>query len=318
MVASAEKLFGFLSEILELAKLEAGDIPLEHNAFDIRDVVTDAIHFIESDATNKGLEVRTHYADNIPNQLYGDRLRVKRILLNLLSNAVKFTPEGHISISVHLGESSPSSTKLYITVEDTGIGILENKYNIIFGRFNRLDSAESSPYNGVGLGLAIVKKLLNDIDGDITVSSQFGVGSTFTCNIPFQMQKPAIEKEPDNKKPKKILIVEDDPVMQEVLRTLIADEFHYHVDITSNAEEALLLAKNGYHAILTDIGLPGKDGVALILELKREQHLKTPIIVITANASKKNRERCLEAGISIILEKPIAEEKLKEVLESVL
>lgn len=209
---SGNHLLSLVSDMLDFAKLEAGQLAIAAEPFNIRKVMTDIVSHLSKQCEQKNLDLILDYCDNIPRQVIGDINRLRQIILNLVTNAMKFTLSGHILVAVELLRKSDDSVVLQFIIEDTGIGIPEDKIDTIFNRYTQIrnQSAETR-LKGSGLGLAIVKQLVDKMGGTIGVNSQEGHGATFWINLPFTLQSHQIEMVMwNNRFPNlKILVVDD-------------------------------------------------------------------------------------------------------------
>lgn len=183
---SAQELLNYLNEIVEYIELEDSTISILYKPFDIRKVVDEIITIMLPMVKYKFIKIESQIADEIPQEVIGDRYRVHRILLNLVGNAVKFTKEGGVIVGIDVAKKEGHNMILKIWVKDTGIGISEDKYNVVFERFNRLTASYSGIYKGTGLGLWAVKRLMDELGGQVFVESQLNKGSLFTSLIPFE------------------------------------------------------------------------------------------------------------------------------------
>ncbi len=189
IVESAHELLTYCNSIINYSQIAQGKLPLLSENFSIRSVI-DKVITIETPAAHmKGLLLQFECDENVPNTLTGDPRRLQQILLNLVSNAIKFTHQGHVSLNIQCVEQSQHVAYLSMTVQDTGIGIPADKHEMIFEKFNRVNPANSGCYSGTGLGLGIVKQFAEELGGNVTVTSELGKGSTFTCLIPFILTK---------------------------------------------------------------------------------------------------------------------------------
>lgn len=180
ILTSARRLLNLLSEILDVSYIEAG-MPIESNKFSVKDLFQQVEELMQTEIRRKGLEFKIQISENIPSILIGDKKRIDKILINLLSNAIKFTDAGIITFDVAAVQEQVDSVELKIVLKDMGIGIPQDKLEIIFDKFTRLTSSYRGVYKGTGLGLYIVKKFIEDLGGKIYVESEVGKGSTFTC-----------------------------------------------------------------------------------------------------------------------------------------
>ncbi|MDF2867352.1 MAG: arcB 2 [Gammaproteobacteria bacterium] len=184
ILQSTRRLIKLLNEILDTSYIEEG-MPLEFIEFNSRDLFNDLAELMQSELRRKNLELVLEYGENVPTKLMGDKKRLDKILINLLSNAVKFTEAGTITISVSVLENTNTAVNLKIAVKDMGIGIPQDKFEVIYDKFTRLTSSYRGVYLGSGLGLYIVKRFVNDLNGKLEVESELGKGSTFTCILPL-------------------------------------------------------------------------------------------------------------------------------------
>lgn len=184
---SSKRLVKLLDEIINLVNIETYGLPVQYVAFDIRAMLIDLNELIMAEAQVKNLELKIDVSPKLPALIIGDKLRTHRILLNLLGNAVKFTHIGGIYVTINIKEFVQQQIILTIEVRDTGIGIAQDKFEIIFNKFSRLTLSDSSPYSGTGLGLYIVNKFVQDMLGKISIESKVGEGTTFICELPFNL-----------------------------------------------------------------------------------------------------------------------------------
>lgn len=187
---SAESLLGLLNEILDISKIEANKIQLEHIPFNLKELTEEIIALIAVRAEEKGLAVLLNYHDTCPTRFVGDPLRIRQILVNLLSNAVKFTEKGFITVTINCQNDELAKPRIVeIQVQDTGIGIVEDKLNLVFEKFTQADATTSRKYGGSGLGLTICAALVDKMKGRIRVNSELGKGSTFLLSLPLMPEQ---------------------------------------------------------------------------------------------------------------------------------
>ena len=190
IIESSKRLLNFLNEVISLVKIESGKCPINAGKINLETIIKDVVGIMATQAYQKNLELKVCYSKKIPEFVVGDKLRMHRIILNLVGNAVKFTKEGHVVISTELVKQKHNLVVIKLIVEDTGIGIPENKFDYIFEDFSRISSSYQGVYKGAGLGLKIVKKFIEEIKGEVQVESELGNGSKFTCLIPFKLNFP--------------------------------------------------------------------------------------------------------------------------------
>ena len=251
-----------------------------------------------------------------------DELKLKQILINLLGNALKFTEIGKITIKVKMEKSNEVLKNLYFTIIDTGIGIPTEKQDEIFDSFTQADHSTTRKYGGTGLGLAICKRLVELLGGNITVSSRQGVGSQFSFFVKTQIASFATKinekHELDSKVPNidanlKILIVEDNEFNQQLFNQFFQDS-GVNPEIAYNGIEALeLCGKIEFDLIFMDMQMPIMDGLTATQQIRKgELNRYTPIIALTANVFKEDRDLCIEAGMDDFLAKPVTQKNLIE------
>ncbi len=322
---SSNTLLQIISDILDVSKIESGKLDIEPVIFNPYDSLISVGDLFQAKAIEKGVILKFKYNNTLPKKLYCDVLRIKQILSNLLSNAIKFTPKGSVVKCI----ISYNKDKLIIRVKDYGIGISKDKQKFVFDAFSQIKGT-TKEYGGTGLGLAICKELSHMLGGDLTLVSQEGKGSIFTLSLPVPISKTPKEVE-EVKEPTKedntnleghILIVEDYEANQMFL-SIILDNAGLTYDIANNGLEAIEKFKeNSYDLILMDENMPKMGGIAstkeirLIEEEKKIKH--TPVVSLTANALKGDRERFLEAGMDDYLTKPIEPINLLKIINNFL
>ncbi len=318
IASAADHLLQLLNDILDLSKIDADRLVLEKTRFRLGGVIAN----IESMVAEKLLTARLAWHRNIDEalaekELLGDPLRLQQVMLNLVSNAIKFTEHGRISLSVSTVETRASSILVKVSVADSGIGIPEEALARIFEPFEQADSSTTRRHGGTGLGLSICQRLVGLMGGHIEVASTPGVGSTFSftaeIDFPAQARHASIEGMAEDTPlavelhGKKILVVEDDPINQEVARDLLLDMHGLCVDTAGNGAEALLMAsRKQYDLILMDMQMPVMDGLTATQQLRDQaDYRRIPIVAMTANAFAEDRQLCLQAGMNDFIIKPV-------------
>jgi PAS domain S-box-containing protein len=323
---SGEALLAILNDILDFSKLEAGRVELEAADFDVSRVVRSTVALMESRAQLKGLELSVVLSPQAPRAVNGDPNRLRQILLNLVGNAVKFTAAGHVRVSVAPVADEP--TRLMFSVEDTGIGIDENARGRLFQDFAQADASVARRFGGTGLGLAICKRLAVLMGGEIGIDSRVGHGSRFWFIIPFRPAErddslPPCAPAPVNApmtlspdRPLDILLAEDNPVNQMVMRGFLEARGH-HVLVVENGLQAVEAVRGGvFDTVLMDMLMPVMDGVEATRFIRSlpAPAGDTTIIALTANAMAEDKEKCLAAGMDGFISKPVAQNALFESL----
>ena len=316
---SSENLLTIINDILDLSKIEAGKLELVQKDISLRACISDVVNNQILLAHNKGLEINTDIHSDVPDKLIGDPLRLKQIMFNLLGNAIKFTHKGEISISVNVRECYDDNVQITIGVTDTGIGISQDKLQMIFEAFIQVDGSNSRNFGGTGLGLSICRRLVELMGGNIWAESTEGVGSTFYVEIAFAVNK-AIQdyKVQSNKakeevaylngRPLRILVVDDVEINREITMQMLQAAGHTVVT-ADNGEEALQKSEHEiFDAILMDIQMPVMDGIAAtkaIRDRENDTGKHIPILALTAHALSEEREIILKQGFDSCISKPV-------------
>ncbi|MBM4349461.1 MAG: response regulator [Deltaproteobacteria bacterium] len=328
---SADNLLTIINDILDLSKIEAGKLTLELAPFDLGMIVKETVQLLSVKAGQKGLEITICHDPQIPHRFIGDSGRIRQVLTNLVGNAIKFTEKGHVMIDVELDEIKEDQVLLRLSVEDSGIGIPEDKLDFIFEKFTQADSSTTRRYEGTGLGLAISKQLVEIMGGTIGVKTSLGKGSTFWFTLPLTLDRqeapseisPSVQEEVRlmaagraELKETHILVVEDN-IMNRRLAVKLLEKLGCRVDVAADGIEAVSLTERfSYDLVLMDCQMPKMDGYEATAEIRRLEGRSrhTPIIAMTAHAMLGDRERCLEAGMDDYLSKPLKPEKINAAL----
>lgn len=338
---SSETLLSLINDILDLSKIEARKLELEMQDFDLGYLLKETKDLLAIGAYEKGLDLSCMSDPAVPLQLRGDQGRLRQILLNLGGNAVKFTASGKIAIRASLEREDKESATIRFSVSDTGIGIPADRQDILFTPFTQVDSSTTRKYGGTGLGLAISKQLAELMEGRIGVDSQEGIGSTFWFTAVFEKQPSghiSADEKPleivDNgnvvtvqsiqpegvgiKRAIRILVVEDNPVNQKVAKIMLK-KMGLRADVVANGREAInALQISPYELVLMDCQMPEMDGFEATRSIRHEgskvRNPLIPIIAMTASAMEGDRERCIKAGMSDFIGKPVQQRELAEKL----
>ena len=341
----AHSLLALLNDILDLSKIEAGKLSLERIPFDLRFVVEDCVRSQQVRARQKGLQMITLIADEVPHQIIGDPVRLRQVLANLISNAIKFTEKGRVEVSLEARgvDGTPNVTELKFIVKDTGIGIPTDKLNEIFEKFTQADGSINRRYGGTGLGLTITRKLAQMFRGKIWLESEVGVGSTFYVTLLLERASSAKEAVPGEaglgssglgdpahsgdwatsgqRTRRRILVVEDNLVNQKVVVTTLYKR-GYEIEVASNGLVALdllektLAANNRFDLVLMDVQMPVMDGLETTKKIRANRTWAAlPIIAMTAHAMSGDKERCIDAGMNGYVSKPVQPVSLVQTIE---
>ena len=326
---SAERLLGVLNDILDLSKIEAERMVLEIVPLQLAESVANLTGTLGQRASEKGLQLNIDIpAELAHSPLKGDPLRLGQILFNLVGNAIKFTEQGVVTLSARSVGDTPEAVQVRFEVSDTGIGIEPEAQTRLFQSFEQADNSMTRRYGGTGLGLAICKRLVQLMDGEIGVESTPGQGTTFWFVVSLKKREAsAVSPAPtfaaltaekrlqDEYAGSRILLVEDEPITQEVSRVLLED-VGLAVDIAEDGQQALGSAKqNPYALILMDMQMPVMNGLEATQAIRADSLNKaTPILALTANAFAEDREACLAAGMNDHISKPVDPQKIYEAL----
>jgi two-component system sensor histidine kinase/response regulator len=327
---SADLLLSLVNDVLDISKLESGKFVLDEVNFGLRELIADSMRSISSRAYRKGLEIACKVANNVPDNLHGDPLRLRQILTNLVGNAIKFTDEGEIIIEVTQETGSGKSCVLRFAVKDTGIGISEEDQKRVFAPFTQADASTTRRFAGTGLGLAIASHLINCFRGQFWVESEVGIGSTFFFTARFAL---ADEKKPASKpsaptveklRDLPVLIADDNETSREILAKLLVD-WQMKPIVAADAKTALeqwqsaQMRGEPIRLAVIDAIMPERDGFQLIEEIKANDAMDTKTILMLSSTDRLAfKDRCQEVEFDGVLEKPISQSNLFDAIVSAL
>ncbi len=335
---SSNHLLALIDDILDLAKIGANRIDLECQPTDICELCYSSLAFVKHQAISKQIRLQIQLPPQIPNISIDER-RIRQVLINLLNNAVKFTPVGgHIALNVTIESDNTTTSFIRLTVIDTGIGINHADLHKLFQPFTQVDTALNRQYNGAGLGLALVKGIVEMHGGSVLVRSEVGVGSQFIVDLPI----PQAERDPNGNllspslefsQPigEKLASLNDSSLAGRAWKILLAEDNEANISSISSFLKAkgyqTILARNGLEAlnlaqsqlpdlILMDIQMPKMDGLEAIRHIRERPQLQdVPIVAITALAMNGDREKCLNAGATDYLTKPVRLKQLSTTIQ---
>jgi len=325
MIASGRLLMDILNDVLDLSKIESGQIDIEETAFDVNELARGVAALFAPVAQGKGLALEMSVAAPRPWCL-GDPVRIRQILVNLVSNAIKFTDAGSVRVEVRLAPRA-AGPLLEMVVRDSGIGMSSEAIGRLFKPFVQADSSTTRRFGGTGLGLAIAKLLCGEMKGDIRVESRLGRGSVFTVTIPLAAAEPpapGAEPEPGDRDPclgaPHVLVVEDNATNRFVL-SLFLERLGFTFDIAKHGAEALIAwEQRAYDVVLMDIEMPVLDGFEATRELRRREQAQgrppTPIIALSADAMLENRDMARLVGMDDFITKPIELDRLERLIRT--
>lgn len=322
---ASNMLFSLVNDVLDWSKIEAGEIDLADEPFNLAHSFDALFSVMEGPAREKGLSLSFKNLSSLPNYVSGDATRFNQIIYNLVGNAIKFTENGKVVLEASgLPSKSPDKVRLLIEVSDTGIGITEENQKLLFDRFKQVDQGNTRRFQGSGLGLAIVKELALLMGGSVKVSSELNVGSKFSvelefgyCNELVLSEDRAIRRDAGQAHErllgKHVLLVDDSDLLIELI-TAMLEAVGAEVSTCTNGQEAIdWLTKSSVKVdmVLMDVHMPVMDGNTAVAIIRRNPSLKKlPVIAMTAGATKTNIEEALQAGMTDCITKPFTEELL--------
>ncbi len=329
---TSQNLMNIVNDILDYSKIEAGKIEIEKINFDLHKLVEAVQSTLQFSADDKGLEIEIIQDQNVPQIVIGDPVRLNQILLNLMGNAIKFTEKGKVALCIEKQEAMSDSevAEIQFIITDTGVGIPADKLESIFESFSQAATDTTRKYGGTGLGLSISRQLIELQNGKLSVKSEPNKGTTFTFALPYGLGDIESLKIEELYQPGaavleqlakvSILVVEDNPFNQTValdtLRDLIPG---VQIALAGSGMEALKMAEEiPFGIILMDIQMPGMDGYEAtkkIRELQTRNFKTTPIMAMTANATKDEIDKCFECGMNDIITKPFEPSELLQKIE---
>ena len=330
---AGETLMALVNDILDLSKVEAGQIPLEKIDFDLREIVQTTCEFYRIHAHEKGLELNCYISPDVPTALVGDPVRLYQVITNLIGNGIKFTESGGVAIRVEKDHEASEAGCIRFCVSDTGIGIPQGKLDSIFDSFTQGDSSTTREYGGTGLGLAISRRLVELMSGSIWAESVVGQRSTFYFTARFEAKvdhgspvtqiakespsvgDPAVA---EDQRPLRILLVEDSAGKRTLVQAYLK-KTPYQIDIAENGEVAVeKFISDSYDLVLMDMQMPVMDGYAATQAMRRWEgesvEERTRIIALTAHALKADTQRSLDAGCTAHVTKSIKKVVLMETI----
>ncbi len=315
---SVDCLLTLINDILDFSKIEAGKIELDPVRFDLRGMLEDIAEMMAAKSQSKGVEICCDLATNIPKMLEGDSNRLRQIVLNLVSNAVKFTSQGQVVIRSKIAQSHANEVVMRFEVSDTGIGIPEDRLDVLFKNFSQVDASTTRRFGGTGLGLALSKKLVELFGGEIGVDSSPNVGSTFwfTARLAISQDQGSPSVYPTSLQHLRVLVVDDNATNLEITSSHLR-RWGIRCDVSDYAPEALERMKaavgagNPYNLAILDMQMPDMDGRELIERIRHTSELtKLPLIMLTSMGEDLTRKQLEEWKLEAYLNKPIRQSRL--------
>ena len=329
-LSSTESLLSILNDTLDFSKLEAGKMSLEKIKFTPQKTIDQVLKLFDETASAKGITLNSSIDRGVPEQLYGDPVRLKQILINLINNAIKFTDDGEIMAKISVKNEGNNHIKLLFKIIDSGIGMTLEQQENIFDEYSQAEKSTSRTHGGTGLGLSICQKLANIMGGEIGVTSKFQKGSTFWFTADFSRNGDNDSSEATSNPPTDslinyrsrspiALIAEDSEVNQMIISSYL-QKHGITSHIANNGENAITQFTNHqYDLVFMDCQMPVLDGYQATRIIRGNENNsnknRTPIIAMTGNALSGDREKCLDSGMDDYLTKPIKKEILAELLE---
>lgn len=325
---SSHDLLEIVNDILDVSKLEDNRIEILNIDYSTRELLNDVSTIINTKIGSNSLDFKVDVDEELPPVLYGDKIKIKQILMNLLTNAVKYTNEGRVLFQVNF-QNIGSTCKLIIKVEDTGIGMTEKNLAELYTKFNRFDTERNVNISGTGLGLTITKGLVDLLGGELLVKSTYGVGTTFTLFLDQQLSTKSLEEvetkqdidivSPFNASGKKVLVVDDNRINLKVAEKLLS-EYQLEIELIDNGGECInkILSGNKYDIIFLDIMMPKMKGAEVLQNLKNIIGFNIPVVALTADVISGMENIYIEQGFNDCLPKPINTEELHYILKKYL
>lgn len=330
-------LLSIINDILDLSKIESGQMEIVEKDYHLGKMLIDIENMVTMRAEENSLALHIQANPMLPEALHGDEQRIKQCIINFLTNSLKYTREGQVTLQVDFTDKDKDTIDLRITVTDTGIGIEEDKLAILFEPFVRLDRSKNEHIEGTGLGLSITKKLIDRMEGCLSVESVYGRGSVFSFTLPQKVAGPDLlgdykeklrrvaerksAREEFTAPEARILAVDDNRVNITVARGLLR-RLKVQFDSATSGQECLdKFAKNDYDIILLDHMMPVMDGVQTLHRMQETERFRQnapAVIAMTANAVIGAREKYLEEGFTDYLSKPIDHKSLEEMIRAYL
>jgi PAS domain S-box-containing protein len=316
-----------VSDVLDVSKIEAGQMALEARPFDLEEAFASAAEVARQKAWDKGLLFRLRRGPSATGTFVGDSTRIRQVVSNLLSNAVKFTTDGSVTLSIGLEPNGGDQVRLSLVVEDTGVGFSPEHATRLFERFSQADTSITRRFGGTGLGLSICQSLVELMGGDISALSTPGVGSRFEVVIPLARADIAVGAASHHRgtgpvvrdRPLRILLAEDHPTNRRVVELILQAHRVELVIVEDGAQAVAAFAEDRFDLVLMDMQMPVMDGLSATQAIRAlEATRRTPVIMLSANAMAEHRDQARAAGADLHVPKPITAESLLAAIEAAL
>ncbi|QBG49211.1 transporter substrate-binding domain-containing protein [Verrucomicrobia bacterium S94] len=323
ILQSTNGLLNIINHVLDISKIEAGQMDVRETAFDLRELCNSLFYMFKPQADRSGVQLKCECQENVPLYVVGDAGLIEQVLVNLLGNALKFTHTGSVTLNIECRKKTPEAAEIFFQVIDTGIGISKEVQPKVFEKFTQADGSAKRLYGGTGLGLAITKQLVELMGGKIGVISTYGHGSTFYFNLTLRPSSRAISVKSAGttiktvEKPGiKILLAEDNLVNQKVASAILR-KAGCEVDTADNGQDAIQRVQiRMYDVILMDCQMPVMDGfeATSIIRGMKKPLSDIPIIAITAHAMKDDKQKCIDGGMNDYISKPVNRQELIDLI----
>lgn len=316
---AADVLLSLINDILDFSKIEAGKLNLETIEFDLHKMVEDAVDLLSLEAHKKGLEAILCITEGVPRMVVGDPVRLRQIIVNLFNNAIKFTKEGEIVVTIEKRKETDDNYKLFFKVRDTGIGIPKDKLNRLFKAFSQVDTSTTRKFGGTGLGLSISQNLVNMMNGEIGVESEYEEGSTFWFTVELAKADGKEPKQtlPDEYEPVQAVVVDDNDTSRGIVKQYL-EEWGCQAVSVSNGQEALTLLKNGaeegrrFNLCIVDLLMPGMDGWQFASEVNADKRINSTKMILLSPTGMSGDEAKMKLlrWYDAYLSKPLKKKEL--------
>jgi two-component system sensor histidine kinase/response regulator len=318
---SGDALLTVINDILDFSKIEAGKLLIECFSFDLRVVIEEVNEMLAPKAEEHDLELVLEYPSSLPRHFIGDAGRLRQVLTNLVGNAIKFTPAGNVRVTVECLGQDMETAQMQVAVQDTGVGIPQEKLASLFAEFTQVDSSITRRYGGTGLGLAIAKQLIELMGGSVAVESRLGEGSRFSFTLPLRQDaEPRAGAEVAGLRGLRVLIVDDHEVNRRMLTSLTAN-WGMRSQSSTSGEEALQALRaaqasgDRYHFVVLDYQMPDMDGASLSAAIKADPALREAVVVMLSSVGQWTEAKHMEgASIDACLVKPVRQRQLLSTL----
>jgi signal transduction histidine kinase/FixJ family two-component response regulator/HPt (histidine-containing phosphotransfer) domain-containing protein len=322
---SSRSLEEIINDILDFSRIEAGMLKIEQVPFNLPDLFDKLMLMFSEHSRRKHIHLSLSLSPDVPQQVIGDPMRLHQVLSNLIGNAIKFTDTGEITVRVATIRRNDDQAEINFSVRDTGIGIPAEKIAQLFESFTQADNSTARKYGGTGLGLTISKRLVNLMGGDLSVESEFGVGSTFSCSLVFFLPVQQSHSGSDTGditasslqriRNARILLVEDNLINQQVAQEILAKAELQVKTVNNGADAVAAVAEEDFDAVLMDIQMPIMDGYEATQKIRQDLgKTELPILAMTAHAVSEERDRCFRMGMDDHIAKPVSRAALFQAL----